>query len=184
MTRPSTKRRFAVENCDRNRSFSGRSICELSSQATSGARARWKVLVFAGFHSLWHYEDSFAPSTPLARHRKMFFSASSMRSYLNLYPDLSTALGATFCPRSTTVAPSPSSAWMAKSGTGSHDGRPNAAPISVHISPILTGFGAVTFTGPDMDSFEIASMMIPTASSLWIHENHWLPSPIGPPAKT
>ena len=72
---------------------------------------------------------------------------------------------------------------MAKSGTGSHDGRPSVLPSAAHISPIRTGLGAVTFTGPLISGFVRDSTTIPTASSLCTHENHCAPSPIGPPAK-
>jgi hypothetical protein len=48
----------------------------------------------------------------------------------------------------TIMAPSPRRTLTANSGTGSHEGRPNMAPILSHISFIRTGFGAVPFITP------------------------------------
>lgn len=48
----------------------------------------------------------------------------------------------------TTEAPSPRTALSAMSGTGNQDGRPMALPRCSHISPILTGFGAVALMTP------------------------------------
>lgn len=49
----------------------------------------------------------------------------------------------------TTEAPSPRTALRAKSGTGSHEGLPIAAPNREHNSANVTGFGAVPFITPD-----------------------------------
>lgn len=50
----------------------------------------------------------------------------------------------------TTEAPSPRTAFRAKSGTGSHDGRPKTLPRCSHISANRTGFGAVPLMTPDI----------------------------------
>ena len=50
----------------------------------------------------------------------------------------------------TTEAPSPRTALSAKSGTGSHEGRPMAFPKWSHISARRTGFGAVPFITPNI----------------------------------
>ena len=50
----------------------------------------------------------------------------------------------------TTLAPSPSTALRAKSGTGSQEGRPKTDPNCSHISPSRTGFGAVPLITPDI----------------------------------
>lgn len=70
-----------------------------------------------------------------------------------------------------------------KPGTASHDGLPRAFPSAELNSLLVTGLGAVALTGPEMDSFSSEYLIIPTTSSLWIHENHCLPLPIGPPKK-
>lgn len=50
----------------------------------------------------------------------------------------------------TTEAPSPRTALRAKSGTGSHEGRPKTDPRCSHISARRTGFGAVPLITPDI----------------------------------
>jgi hypothetical protein len=51
----------------------------------------------------------------------------------------------------TTVAPSPRTALSAKSGTGSHEGRPKTFPSCSHNSDNRTGFGAVPLITPNAD---------------------------------
>lgn len=79
---------------------------------------------------------------------KMALSASFTYLYLNSKPSSFALTGKTFCPSRTTVAPSPSKALSAKSGTGSQDGRLRTLPSCWHISPSLTGFGAVPLITP------------------------------------
>ena len=78
----------------------------------------------------------------------MLFSALRTSSYLNLNPSAFALLGTTFCPSSTTTAPSPSRAVNANAGTGSHEGLPSACPSADEKSLIRTGCGAVPLIGP------------------------------------
>jgi hypothetical protein len=59
----------------------------------------------------------------------------------------------------TTEAPSPRTALRAKSGTGSHDGRPITFPNCSHISANRTGFGAVPLMTPEVRSIEPSSII-------------------------
>lgn len=108
-------------------------------------------------------------------YERMVLRASPTFEYLNWNPNSLALVGSTFCPSKTcqkltkllqwcieykkmrmfvriltTVAPSPRTALRAKSGTGSHEGRPRTAPNWLHISANLTGFGAVPFITPDI----------------------------------
>lgn len=80
--------------------------------------------------------------------------------------------------------PSPRSNETATSGTGSHDGRPVAAPSSEHSSAMRTGCGAVTLYAPERDSSSMARTNARTVSSRDTQLSHCLPSPGGPPTKS
>lgn len=60
----------------------------------------------------------------------------------------------------TTEAPSPRTALRAKSGTGSHDGRPRTFPNCSHISANRTGFGAVPLMTPEITPIELSSIIV------------------------
>lgn len=74
----------------------------------------------------------------------------------------------------TTEAPSPRTALRAKSGTGSHDGRPRTFPNFSHISANLTGCGAVPLITPDIQVIEtefnqwtVIYLCLPAETNIW-----------------
>ena len=107
--------------------------------------------------------------------------AWSRFGYWNWNPSFWSCIDSTFCPSSTTRAPSPNSNLRIAPGTGKRLGRPRLLPRAAENFLIDTGFGATALTGPDQDLLVRACWIIWQRSVRCIQLIHWLPSPIGPP---
>ena len=89
-----------------------------------------------------------------------------MVSYRNLNPRLCASAGSTRCPlRIIASAISPRASRSANAGAGRIDGRRSARPIASAISRLVTGCGAVMFTGPLTLLFASAHRTIAIQSS-------------------
>src|SRR4029079_8326418 len=124
-------------------------------------------------------------SLPLARARpryKILSNALRSVSCLNTNPVLSALFGSTRWPPSkSSLAKSPPTRRSSASGMRKIAGRCSRRTSSSVNFRLVTGIGAVAFTGPEISGRAMTWAIRRIRSSRSIHDIHCLPEPNGPP---